>query len=492
MMNNDGNPFAGYEPNAAAGQEDPGGDFNLVGAAGRAARTEIHKDPQELDLTKPRLALYKHKWKRHQETAYCVDCQLAQRRGLKFYQTRSNAIILHDSLPASCISKVVVMKSEEIMYQIVFLLPRPPPKISYKDNWMNELDSEVAGSSKDTQRIQPKPKTQLSSTGRPVCGEKEEIEERTTFDRDTLNQEKHDEVTDPPSTGRPVCGHESTKRCVLTLEHAKDDQTGTVRPVTVDQKEEHKIDFRVPGLSHAFVEEAEHLRVQKHMKKIENHPHRAAFQADLEHNNVYIPFSNNSKEMIRELGNVELFELCETFPKEQCSHCLLYWNQGIVYCTCGQCLIYNESKRKFNKLRLDALSIPNFVIKKGATHGARHGKTEEQKEYNMACNAWKRCCKKVDSQDEHFTGIHDRFLRDPVYRESHLSIGWTEKCKKWDELAQEDHAYRLTPDEKKTYQGQWYLTLKQSRQKWAYETSIRFSSRCLDEKSSTPRITRTS
>ena len=33
MMNNDSNPVAGYEPNAAAGQEDPGGDFNLAGAA---------------------------------------------------------------------------------------------------------------------------------------------------------------------------------------------------------------------------------------------------------------------------------------------------------------------------------------------------------------------------------------------------------------------------------------------------------------------------
>ena len=33
---------------------------------------------------------------------------------------------------------------------------------------MKELDSEVAGSSKDTQRIQPKSKTQLSRTVRPV------------------------------------------------------------------------------------------------------------------------------------------------------------------------------------------------------------------------------------------------------------------------------------------------------------------------------------
>ena len=38
--------------------------------------------------------------------------------------------------------------------------------------------------------------------------------------------------------------------------------------------------------------------------------------------------------MIREMGNVELFELCETIPKVQCSECLLYWNQGMVYCTC--------------------------------------------------------------------------------------------------------------------------------------------------------------
>ena len=105
------------------------------------------------------------------------------------------------------------MKSEEITYQKVYVSPRPPPKISCKDNWMCDLDSDIAGSSKDTQRIEPKPKTQLSSTGRPVCGESVEIEERTTFDRDTLNQEKHDEVIDPTSTGRPECGQESTVAC---------------------------------------------------------------------------------------------------------------------------------------------------------------------------------------------------------------------------------------------------------------------------------------
>ena len=78
----------------------------------------------------------------------------------------------------------------------------------------------------------------------------------------------------------------------------------------------------------------------------------------------------------------------------------------------------------------------------------------------MAWNAWKRCCKKVDSQGEHFTGVHDRFLRDPVYRESQLAIGWSEqKCKEWDALAKEDHTYKLTPEERRRYKGHWYLTL---------------------------------
>ena len=121
--------------------------------------------------------------------------------------------------------------------------------------------------------------------------------------------------------------------------------------------------------------------------------------------------------MIRELGNVELFELCETIPKVQCSQCVLYWNQGMISCTCGQFLVESESRRKLYKLRLDALSIPHYVIKKGRCHGARHGKTEEQKEYQKAWNAWKRCCKRVDSQGEHCKGIHDRILRDQVHRD---------------------------------------------------------------------------
>ena len=95
--------------------------------------------------------------------------------------------------------------------------------------------------------------------------------------------------------------------------------------------EEIDIDFRVSGLPHAVVKQAENFRVRELVKKIESHAHREALQADLQQNNVYTPFSDDAKAMIREMSNVKLFELCETIPKVQCSECLLYWNQGVIY-----------------------------------------------------------------------------------------------------------------------------------------------------------------
>ena len=121
-----------------------------------------HRDPYEIDLTAPRLAWYKHtKWRRHKNTVVWVDIKLAQQKGLKFYQTQSNAIILYDTLPAYCIPKAIMMESGEVIYEKVFASPLPSPKISFKDNWMEEFGSEVAGGGKDSQSTQPKTKNPI-------------------------------------------------------------------------------------------------------------------------------------------------------------------------------------------------------------------------------------------------------------------------------------------------------------------------------------------
>ena len=74
-----------------------------------------HKDPEKIDLNVPRRAQYLHSaWKKHQDAVSWVDIDLAIRKGLAFYQTLSNAIILQGMLPAYCIPKVERLKTGEV------------------------------------------------------------------------------------------------------------------------------------------------------------------------------------------------------------------------------------------------------------------------------------------------------------------------------------------------------------------------------------------
>ena len=131
------------------------------------------------------------------------------------------------------------------------------------------MDSEVAGSSKDSQRIQPKSKTLLSRTVRPVSEQPsgsftQEIGKDVLFGR---------EGTKNSSMGRPVDGPPFSQCCVPVSvervdidkdadENVDADQTRTERLVSVQptglftQLVEIDIDFRVPGLSHEVVKEA--------------------------------------------------------------------------------------------------------------------------------------------------------------------------------------------------------------------------------------------
>ena len=107
------------------------------------------------------------------ETPCDLNSMLAQGKGLQFYQTRSNAIVLHNTLLAVCIEKAVCMKTKEELYQKVRLTPRLPrvvlkanshsgqqdqrdqdarsswdppsePK-SYRETWNNAVDCRILG-----------------------------------------------------------------------------------------------------------------------------------------------------------------------------------------------------------------------------------------------------------------------------------------------------------------------------------------------------------
>ena len=89
-----------------------------------------HKDLETIDLGAPRLAQYMHKeWKKHQNTVFWVDIKLAEKKGLKFLETRSNVIIFYNTLPACCIPRAIKMETGEIIHEKVHESRRPSPKI---------------------------------------------------------------------------------------------------------------------------------------------------------------------------------------------------------------------------------------------------------------------------------------------------------------------------------------------------------------------------
>ena len=78
----------------------------------------VENDPEEElpsdDFTKPRKEHYRSKWKHSQDAVYWVNLARAQDKGFQFWQTRSNAIVEHSSVPSDCIYKVISLNGERV------------------------------------------------------------------------------------------------------------------------------------------------------------------------------------------------------------------------------------------------------------------------------------------------------------------------------------------------------------------------------------------
>ena len=169
---------------------------------------------------------------------------------------------------------------------------------------------------------------------------------------------------------------------------------------------EEDIDFNIPGLPHSTVKQLHSASVRELIQQIENHPYRQALQRDLQQSQSFNPFSQESKEMIHVVGNIELCELLDIEPKAQCKVCLSCWDIGIVHCTCGHFLRKGtEENKKFIQYTMDLLSFPAYYVKKGRPHGHRYVKKPGDREYYIAHQLKKKCKK-------YYQGTHERFVRD--------------------------------------------------------------------------------
>ena len=80
----------------------------------------------------------------------------------------------------------------------------------------------------------------------------------------------------------------------------------------IRERIEEDMDFKIPGLPHSTVKQLKSANVRELIQKIEKHRNRHAFQRDAQQNQSFNPFSQESKQMIHEVGNIELCELLDT------------------------------------------------------------------------------------------------------------------------------------------------------------------------------------
>ena len=239
-----------------------------------------HEDPETVDLKAPRLAQdMQTAWKKHQNTVYWVYIKLAQKRGFRFFQTRSNTIIVYRHAS-----------------RLLYPEGRLPPQISFKDNWMNELGSEVAGGGKDSQQTQPKDQKSDCLSGGTSCVGATVLFAYSGNRKRCLTWLRNTNVT------TALLVFQLCAMSVKRIDEDKDadenvdaDQTSTERLVSgqsiglFTQCHDIDIDFRVSGLPHAVVKQTENIRVRELVKNIESRLHREGLQADLQQNNVYKP-----------------------------------------------------------------------------------------------------------------------------------------------------------------------------------------------------------
>ena len=148
--------------------------------------------------------------------------------------------------------------------------------------------------------------------------------------------------------------------------------------------------------------------------------------------------------MIKDVGNVELFELFDTDPKTQCKASLSYWSEGIVYCTRGHLLKETVA-----------------CVYAGPSFNSRIRNQERKTSWPQIWETkniirsiiWKR-----DASKRQFKGIHDDVIRERMIQNNRDE----DVCRAWDVLAERDHTYRMSEPEYFHYRQNWWIALNKS------------------------------
>ena len=435
-------------------------------------------------------------WKKHQDAVFWVDIDLAILKGLTFYQTRSNAIILQGTLPAYCIPKVVRLKTGEVLYEKSYMSPRPPPKISLRHDHDWTRGNDELGSTVEQQPVgkivrqscgevqratfsqltQPKPKPICDRSGRPDSTEDVFVVKGETSRSHEIDEKGfHGELGSSDRSGKPDNLSENTR--------VKQAHDGTGQPVERNSSSVHTVKEQF-----APEEKSWHCVIQ-HGQRVQPCNQRGGHRLQHSRTTTFCSetitwcqrsrFDSEDREPPSSTCTAKWSSTTSTiqsFQQTITRHDSWSWEHRLVRTTrCGtQSTVQNmsvvlgrrhrllhvwhflrdgtEENKKFVKYTLDLLSIPNYYIKNGRPHGHCYGKKPGDHEYFTA-NSLKKKCKK-----RNFLGIHDRFIRDEKFRKNMIDNGRNEEiCREMDKLANEDHTHRITEEEIRVYRNNWWI-----------------------------------
>ena len=104
----------------------------------------------------PRMLQYKLKWRAAYDTVYWFDLTSTQDKGLEFWQTKSNAIVLQDPMPSECLVTALnwVNGCEEldVLHRKIVLHPQLAPRVMFESNQHQERIVRVPDSTDSSER----------------------------------------------------------------------------------------------------------------------------------------------------------------------------------------------------------------------------------------------------------------------------------------------------------------------------------------------------
>ena len=110
--------------------------------------------------------------------------------------------------------------------------------------------------------------------------------------------------------------------------------------------DDENIDFNISGIPDEAVKRSQNFNIHDLIQRIVSHPQQEAVQDDLDKQQSFNAFSDESKVAIMDAGNIEISEIINADPKWQCKFCHNHCSTGVIYCTCGHLMTKDSAENR--------------------------------------------------------------------------------------------------------------------------------------------------